>query len=175
MGIGNIVFVVFSNYCQIFDICLFLCSWKSVCGAKHSFSSQIHALLFFFSSSDRIVNSVFLYTLALLKGRHSDQVFFFYKRFESNTENCSKYLYCPHCIHSPCMTVILCFWYFSFSWICIYYWFSLKCFFSRWSLSTMYDFWCICFIFLKFKSYIYSWYLHKPFDTSQNSSQWIEF
>lgn len=134
MGIENIVFVVFSNYCQIFDICLFLCSWKSVCGAKHSFSSQIHALLLlFFSSSDRIVYSVFLYTLALLKGRYSDQVFFFfYKRFESNTENCSKYLYCPHCIHSPCMTVMLCFWYFSFSWICIYYWFSLKCFFSRW-------------------------------------------
>lgn len=70
---------------------------------------------FFFSSSDRIVYSVFLYTLALLKGRYSDQVFFFYKRFESNTENCSKYLYCPHCIHSPCMTVMLCFWYFSFS------------------------------------------------------------
>lgn len=71
---------------------------------------------FFFSSSDRIVYSVFLYTLTLLKGRHSDQVFFFfYKRFESNTENCSKYLYCPHCIHSPCMTVMLCFWYFSFS------------------------------------------------------------
>lgn len=88
---------------------------------------------FFSSSSDRIVYSVFLYTLALLKGRYSDQVFFFfYKRFESNTENCSKYLYCPHCIHSPCMTVMFYFWYFSFSWICIYYWFSLKCFFSRW-------------------------------------------
>lgn len=62
----------------IFDICLFLCSWKSVCGAKHSFSSQIHALrLLFSSSSDRIVYSVFLYTLALLKGRYSDQVIFF--------------------------------------------------------------------------------------------------
>lgn len=70
---------------------------------------------FFFSSSDRIVYSVFLYTLALLKGRHSDQVNFFNKRFESNTENCSKSLYCPYCIHSPCMTVMLCFWYFSFS------------------------------------------------------------
>lgn len=33
---------------------------------------------FFFSSSDRIVYSVFLYTLALLKGRHSDQVIFFF-------------------------------------------------------------------------------------------------
>lgn len=68
-----------SNYCQIFDICLFSCSWKSVCGAKHSFSSQIHALLLlFFSSSDRIVYSVFLYTLALLKGRYSDRVIFFF-------------------------------------------------------------------------------------------------
>lgn len=129
----------------------------------------------FFSSSDRIVYSVFLYTLALLKGRYSDQVFFFYKRFESNTENCSKCLYCPHCIHSPCMTVILCFWYFSFSWICIYYWFSLKCFFSRWKFINHVWLLVHLFYFLKFKSYIYSRYLHKPFDTSQISSQWIEF
>lgn len=48
-------------------------------------------------------------------------------------------------------------------------------FFLDGSLSTMYDFWCICFIFLKFQSNIYSRYLHKPFDTSQNLSQWIEF
>lgn len=133
MGIENIVFVVFSNYCQIFDICLFLCSWKSVCGAKHSFSSQIHALLLLFSAVQ-----IELFTVCFFTHWHCLRVdtvigsFFFYKRFDSNTENCSKCLYCPHCIHSPCMTVMLCFWYFSFSWICIYYWFSLKCFFSRW-------------------------------------------